>query len=65
MTGATLDPGSGTSLSTGLSTGGTRAAVRLERHLPDPPPVVWRAIRQWSSSTESPRGTCQYQVSCQ
>jgi uncharacterized protein YndB with AHSA1/START domain len=40
MTDATLD----TSFNPGLSAGGTRAAVRLERHLPDPPPVVWRAI---------------------
>jgi uncharacterized protein YndB with AHSA1/START domain len=32
MTDATLDPA------------GPRPAVRLERHLPDPPPVVWQAI---------------------
>jgi uncharacterized protein YndB with AHSA1/START domain len=25
-------------------TSGTRPAVRLERHLPDPPPVVWQAL---------------------
>jgi uncharacterized protein YndB with AHSA1/START domain len=25
---------------------GARPAVRLERHLPDPPPVVWRAITE-------------------
>ena len=27
-----------------LLTDGPRPAIRLERHLPDPPPVVWRAI---------------------
>jgi uncharacterized protein YndB with AHSA1/START domain len=27
-----------------LLTGGARPAVRLERFLPDPPPVVWQAI---------------------
>ena len=27
-----------------LLTDGTRPAVRLERHLPDPPSIVWRAI---------------------
>jgi uncharacterized protein YndB with AHSA1/START domain len=27
-----------------LETSGRRPAVRLERHLPDPPEVVWRAI---------------------
>src|SRR5437016_13463581 len=27
-----------------LLTSGKRPAVRLERHLPDPPSVVWRAI---------------------
>lgn len=27
-----------------LRTDGTRPAVRLERHLADPPPVVWRAL---------------------
>jgi uncharacterized protein YndB with AHSA1/START domain len=32
------------SLEASLDTGGTRPAVRLERCLPDPPPVVWRAI---------------------
>ena len=32
MTGTTLDPS------------GDKPAVRLERHLPDPPEVVWRAI---------------------
>src|ERR1700761_9107985 len=36
-----------------LATTGSKPAVRLERHLPDPPPVVWRAItdreqlREW------------------
>lgn len=34
MTDATLMPG----------TGSPRPAVRLERHLPDPPPVVWSAL---------------------
>ncbi len=29
-----------------LVTDGTRPAVRLERHLPDPPPVVWDAITE-------------------
>jgi uncharacterized protein YndB with AHSA1/START domain len=29
-----------------LITGGDRPAVRLERHLPDPPAVVWRAITE-------------------
>jgi len=29
-----------------LLNGGDRPAVRLERRLPDPPPVVWRAITQ-------------------
>jgi uncharacterized protein YndB with AHSA1/START domain len=29
-----------------LITGDTRPAVRLERHLPDPPSVVWRAITE-------------------
>jgi uncharacterized protein YndB with AHSA1/START domain len=39
-----------------LLTGGERAAVRLERHLPDAPAVVWRAItdreqlREWFPS---------------
>jgi uncharacterized protein YndB with AHSA1/START domain len=27
-----------------LLTTGKRPAVRLERHLPDPPAVVWRAL---------------------
>ena len=27
-----------------LDTTGAKPAVRLERHLPDPPPVVWQAI---------------------
>lgn len=27
-----------------LLTEGTRPAVRLERHLPDPPPIVWQAL---------------------
>jgi len=27
-----------------LDTSGTRPAVKLERHLPDPPAVVWQAI---------------------
>jgi uncharacterized protein YndB with AHSA1/START domain len=27
-----------------LDTSGSRPAVRLERYLPDPPPVVWQAI---------------------
>ncbi len=26
--------------------GGERPSVRLERHLPDPPPVVWRALTE-------------------
>jgi uncharacterized protein YndB with AHSA1/START domain len=36
-----------------LDTAGSRPAVRLERYLPDPPPVVWQAItdrdqlREW------------------
>ena len=36
-----------------LDTTGSKPAVRLERYLPDPPPVVWRAItdradlREW------------------
>jgi uncharacterized protein YndB with AHSA1/START domain len=29
-----------------LLTTDSRPAVRLERHLPDPPPVVWRAITE-------------------
>lgn len=29
-----------------LRTDGTRPAVRLERHIPDPPSVVWHAITQ-------------------
>lgn len=29
-----------------LDTSGPRPAVRLERHLPDPPPVVWQAITE-------------------
>lgn len=29
-----------------LDTAGPRPAVRLERYLPDPPPVVWRAITE-------------------
>lgn len=29
-----------------LLTNGARPAVRLERHLPDPPPSVWRALTQ-------------------
>ncbi|HTU72193.1 MAG TPA: SRPBCC domain-containing protein [Trebonia sp.] len=29
-----------------LDTTGTRPAVRLERHLPDPPAVVWQAITE-------------------
>ena len=24
----------------------SRPAIRLERHLPDPPPVVWRALTE-------------------
>lgn len=31
---------------TSLLTGGTRPAVRLERHLPDPPAVVWQALTE-------------------
>jgi uncharacterized protein YndB with AHSA1/START domain len=29
-----------------LVTSGARPAVRLERHLPDPPPLVWQAITE-------------------
>jgi uncharacterized protein YndB with AHSA1/START domain len=29
-----------------LVTGGARPSVRLERHLPDPPAIVWRAISE-------------------
>jgi uncharacterized protein YndB with AHSA1/START domain len=29
-----------------LDTSGSRPAVRLERHLPDPPAVVWQAITE-------------------
>jgi uncharacterized protein YndB with AHSA1/START domain len=29
-----------------LMTDGSRPAVRLERHLPDPPPVVWQALTE-------------------
>lgn len=29
-----------------LDTTGARPAVRLSRHLPDPPEVVWRAITE-------------------
>jgi uncharacterized protein YndB with AHSA1/START domain len=29
-----------------LLTGGARPAVRLERHLPDPPAVVWKAVTE-------------------
>lgn len=29
-----------------LLTGGARPAVRLERHLPDPPEIVWRALTE-------------------
>src|SRR4051794_29984810 len=29
-----------------LLTDGSRPAVRLERHLPDPPEVVWRALTE-------------------
>jgi uncharacterized protein YndB with AHSA1/START domain len=31
---------------TSLLTDGTRPAVRLERHLADPPPVVWQALTE-------------------
>lgn len=33
-------------LATALDTGGTTPAVRLERRLPDPPAVVWRALTE-------------------
>jgi uncharacterized protein YndB with AHSA1/START domain len=35
-----------------LDTTGAQPAVRLERYLPDPPPVVWRAITDRAQLTE-------------